>query len=143
VANVCVPSGAAQYDIEWCVEVGADVTVGQTLAWLCAPGRCGLEALTAPVSGRVVTRWTQLVKTIAPGDAVAVVGDGDVGTVRAAEVRRLKAQVEATREELRTLAGKAGRSGASAALLNADVTRMTRWLEDAEQALREAGVQVA
>jgi hypothetical protein len=144
VAIVRVPSSASSFDIEWCVEVGAEVTAGQPMAWLCAPGRCGLEALAAPVAGRVVTRWTALVKTVEAGDAVAVVGDGAVDAVTAAGTRRLRAQVDTTREELQALQAKrAGRGGASAVLLDADVARVTKWLEDAEKALKEAGVQVA
>jgi multidrug efflux pump subunit AcrA (membrane-fusion protein) len=143
VAIVRVPSSASSFDIEWCVEVGAEVAAGQVMAWLCAPGRCGLEALTAPVAGRVVARWTHLVKTVLAGDAIAVVGDGDDAAVRAEELRRLRAQAATTREELEALARTSGRSGASAALLNADVARLTKWLQDAQQALKEAGVHVA
>jgi len=144
VAIVRVPPGAEHYDIEWCVEVGAEVEAGQALAWLCAPGRCGLQALSAPARGRVATRWTGLLKTVRADEAVAVVGDGDVAGVKAAETGRLVMQAEVVREELRALdAKRAGRSGAGAALLDADVARLTRWLDDAQRALREAGVQVA
>jgi hypothetical protein len=144
VAVVSVPSGAPQYDIDWCVEVGAEVSQGQPLAWLCAPGRCALEPLAAPVSGRLVARWTGLLRTVLAGEGVALVGDGDAAAVRALEAQRLAQLVETTREELRALEAKrAKRTGAGAALLDADVARVTKWLEDAQRALGEAGVRVA
>lgn len=138
---VTVPASAAQYDIDWCVEVGAQVTQGQPLAWLCGPGRCALEPLAAPGDGTLAARWTGLLKVVKAGEPVAVVGGDEaaVAAVRAREAERLAAQEVVVREEVRTLsARRAGRSGAGAALLDADLARLEAWLAAAAQ-LRHRG----
>lgn len=138
---VTVPASAAQYDIDWCVEVGARVTQGQPLAWLCGPGRCALEPLAAPRDGTVAARWTGLLKVVQAGEPVAVVGhdEAQLAAVRAREAERLEAQVVAVREEVRALTAKrASRSGAGAALLDADLARLEAWLAAAAQ-LRHHG----
>ncbi|GMU59073.1 MAG: hypothetical protein AMXMBFR34_08360 [Myxococcaceae bacterium] len=131
MAVVRLPTGAERYDIDWCVEVGASVVAGQPLAWLGAPGRCGLEALAAPVSGVVVTRWTSLLTSARGGEAVASVG-GVEGVVRGGEARALAARLDEVEAEVRVIRERlVGRGGAGAALLEADLTRLTRWLDAA------------
>ncbi|MEW5739428.1 MAG: hypothetical protein AB1938_10905 [Myxococcota bacterium] len=128
-----LPTGAERYDIEWCVGVGESVHAGQTLAWLCAPGRCGLEALVAPVSGVVTARWTSLLTWVPGGQAIASIGVGDEGMVREGEAKALAARREEVELEVRALRQQTGRSGAGAALIASDLTRLTRWLDAARE----------
>jgi hypothetical protein len=135
MAIVRLPTGAARYDIEWCVDEGAAVEAGQPLGWLCGPGRCGLEALRAPLRGVVGARWTSLLEAAPGGAAVALVGDGDAAVVREEEAHAVAARVREVEAELARLEAHRPRNGASAALLDAELTRLSRWLAAAREAL--------
>lgn len=125
-----MPAGAESYDIDWAVEAGAVVAEGQPLAWLCAAGGCALTPLAAPCPGVVSARWSGLLRTVRPGELVAVI-DGEPAACVSEERARLRVRVEELSAELAEVRARRERKGAGAVLLAHDEQRLTRWLAEA------------
>ncbi len=91
--------------VEWCCAPGDVVAKGATLAWLAGPGRCGLEPLVAPASGRVTWRRAGVLAGIEAGEPAVVLGEDDDGRAhaRAREQASLEAALALVDEELQAL----------------------------------------
>jgi len=136
-AKVHIPAlgDHARFDVDWRVELGAEVAPGQALAHLCGEGRCGLFDVVAPAAGVLVYRWSSVVAVVRPGDAVGVVapaGEGAqlVETCVRAEAARLDELLSAREAEASALAVRldAASKSLSRDLLERDAAELQRWL---------------